>query len=118
MVAAFGLVELLGLVLDLTANIIARDSYGNTALHDASINGQSDALRLLLNRGAEVNVKTLTATHRCILRSHFLTRSYRRCSSKERNRMITAKIAGIRYTRQPTTVILPSCGSFCIMGLA
>ena len=55
-VAEFGLVELLGLLLDRKLDINARDGYNNTALHDAAIYGQADALNLLLERGAKVNV--------------------------------------------------------------
>ena len=58
-VAEFGLVELLGLLLDRGLYVDARDRFQNTALHDATIYGQSDALKLLLEREAEVNVKNL-----------------------------------------------------------
>ena len=58
-VAEFGLVELLDLLLDRGLDVNAEDSHYNTALHDASIYGQSDALKLLLDRGAEVNAKNI-----------------------------------------------------------
>ena len=58
-VAGFGLVELLRLLLDRGLDVNAEDSYYNTALHDASIYGQSDALKLLLDRGSEVNAKNI-----------------------------------------------------------
>ena len=54
-VAEFGLVELLGLLLDRGLNIEARDSYHNTPLHDAAIFGQTDALNLLLDYGAKID---------------------------------------------------------------
>ena len=54
-VAEFGLVELLGLLLDRGLDIEARDSYHNTPLHDTAIYGQGDALNLLLDYGAEID---------------------------------------------------------------
>ena len=54
-VAEFGLVELLRLLIDRGLDIEARDSYHNTSLHDATINGQKDALNLLLDCGAEID---------------------------------------------------------------
>ena len=54
-VAEFGLVELLGLLLDRGLYIEARDSYRNTPLHDAAIHGQRDALTYLLKRGAKID---------------------------------------------------------------
>ena len=54
-VAEFGLVELLGLLLDRGLDIEARDSYHNTPLHDTAIHGQGDALNLLLDYGAEID---------------------------------------------------------------
>ena len=55
--AQFGLVELLGLLLDRGLNIEARDSYHNTPLHETTIYGQKDALNLLLDYGAEVDAE-------------------------------------------------------------
>ena len=54
-VAEFGLVELLSLLLDRGLNIEVRDSYHNTPLHDAAIYGQKDALNLLLDHGAKID---------------------------------------------------------------
>ena len=54
-VAEFGLVELLGLLLDHGFDIEAKDSYHNTPLHDTTIYGQGDALNLLLDYGAEID---------------------------------------------------------------
>ena len=56
-VTAFGLIELLGSLLDSGLNVNATDSYKNTALHVAAIHGQTAAQNLLLKRGAEVNMK-------------------------------------------------------------
>lgn len=57
--AGFGLVELLGSLLDRGVKINVRDSHRNTALHDAAMDGQIDALKFLLERGAEVNVRNV-----------------------------------------------------------
>ena len=58
--AGFGLVELSKLLLDRGIDDIdARDSYKNTALHDAVIHRQSDTLTLLLERGAKANVRNI-----------------------------------------------------------
>lgn len=58
-VARYGLVELLGLLLDRGLEINARDSYKNTPLHDAASHGQTDALKVLLERGAEANSRNI-----------------------------------------------------------
>lgn len=58
-VAGFGLVELLNVLLNQGLDINDRDSYKNTALHNAAIHGQKDVVKVLLERGAEVNAKNL-----------------------------------------------------------
>ena len=56
-VAEFGLIGLLGLLLRRGHDVTARDSYDYTALHDAAVSGQIDALELLIEHGAEVNAE-------------------------------------------------------------
>ena len=72
-VAEFGLVELLGLLLDRGFDIEARDSYHNTPLHDTAIYGQKDALNFLLDYGAEIdanNFDTNTPLYLAVSYSH------------------------------------------------
>ncbi len=47
-------------IIDLTPRIVfGRDQSGNTPLHDAARYGHADVAALLLDRGAEVNGKTI-----------------------------------------------------------
>ena len=72
-VAGYGLVELVELLLDRGLPIEARDSYDNTPLHDTAIYGQKDALNLLLDHGADIdayNFDTNTPLYLAVSYSH------------------------------------------------
>jgi ankyrin repeat protein len=62
-----------------TPDINVRDSYGRTALHYAALNGHSDAARILIHNGADVNPLALndgaSPLHYACLNGHFHTAS-------------------------------------------
>lgn len=51
------------LLLDHHATIDAKTNRGNTALHIASLAGRSEIIRLLVERGADVNARSQVILH-------------------------------------------------------
>ena len=45
------------LLLDMDADINAKDNNGRTPLHNVSWTGHTDVVQLLLNKGADINAK-------------------------------------------------------------
>lgn len=72
--AAFGLIKIVGQLLENGIDIAATDEDGGTALHRAAENGHVDVVMLLLHKGADINFQKkkqrLTALHLAALNGH------------------------------------------------
>ncbi|KAF5016316.1 hypothetical protein F66182_12037 [Fusarium sp. NRRL 66182] len=72
--AAFGLIKIVGQLLENGIDIAATDEDGGTALHRAAENGHVDLVMLLLHKGADINFQKkkqrLTALHLAALNGH------------------------------------------------